>query len=318
MQPAMTFKIRFLAFLLSAGLLLTTTGFAQQRANQRTQVPQETLDRLEAHRDLTYAKYGDRELQLDLFRPKQKTEPLPAIVCIHGGGWWQGTRGNQEAMAQTLADRGFVVVTITYRLSGETGFPAQINDCKAAVRWLRANADKYGINPDQIGATGLSAGGHLTALLATSGGVKELEGNGGNPDQSSTIQAAVALGASTDFLATAERISNSIKNPSKDKPNIWMQFMGGSPNELPEKYKLASPITHLDQNDPPLAFVTGEQDRDHTRATETREKMKELGVPTQLTVVEGAPHAFLGRQEWFSEGSTAIGDWFVKHLKQNR
>src|SRR5690606_14422498 len=101
-------------------------------------------------------------------------------------------------IAQALADRGFVTVTISYRLSGEAQFPAQIHDCKASVRWLRANAEKYGVDPDAIGATGLSAGGHLVALLATSGGVPELEGDGGNAEQSSAIQAAVAMGAQAD------------------------------------------------------------------------------------------------------------------------
>ena len=124
------------------------------------------LAALDTHTNLTYARYGERGLQLDLYRPKDATGALPAIVCIHGGGWFQGDRASMRPLAQALAARGFVTVTISYRLSGEEKFPAQIQDCKAAVRWLRANAAKFGVRPDAIGVTGLSAGGHLAALLA--------------------------------------------------------------------------------------------------------------------------------------------------------
>ena len=152
-------------------------------ASPPTKVPEELVASLESHPDLTYARYGDRELQLYLFRPKSQTEALPAIVCIHGGGWFKGERRSMIPLAQTLASKGFVTVAISYRLSGEAKFPAAIQDAKAAVRWLRANAGTYGIEADKIGVTGLSAGGHLAALLATSGGVAELEGDGGNAGQ---------------------------------------------------------------------------------------------------------------------------------------
>ena len=115
---------------------------------------------------------------MDVYRPKGEWGQLPAVVCIHGGGWAKGDRSSHANLAKALAARGYVAATISYRLSGESPFPAQIHDCKAAVRFLRANASEYGINPDKIGAIGLSAGGHLTALLATSGGIKELEGKG--------------------------------------------------------------------------------------------------------------------------------------------
>jgi len=282
-----------------------------------TQIPQALIEGLESHPDLVYAKYGDRELALDLYRPKSaEGEMLPVIVCIHGGGWWQGSRTNHAKVAQALADRGFVTATISYRLSGEAPFPAQIQDCKAAVRFLRANAEQYGIDPDHIGAIGLSAGGHLTALLATSGGVESLEGGGGNPEESSAIQAAVPMGAQSDF--NAEHIQAVIR-PKKTNPNgkppIWIQFLGGTPQEVPEKYKLASPLTHLDAGDPPIHFIAGGLDNEGTRAIPFREKLDSLEIPSELTVIENAPHAFPGRQAFFDQAMDAAAKWFKTYFK---
>ena len=219
----------------------------------RTQIPQATLDRLDAKRDVTYARYGDRSLEMDIYRPKGAWGELPAIVCIHGGGWAKGSRVNHAKVAQALAARGYVAATISYRLSGEAPFPAQIHDCKAAVRYLRANAGEYGIDPDRIGAIGHSAGGHLTALLAATGNSKDLEGNGGNAAFSSAIQAAVPMGAQTDFMSERTREISKTKT-------IWQQFLGGSHAEQPATYRLASPLHHLDKNDPPCWFFSGEKD----------------------------------------------------------
>ncbi len=201
-------------------------------ADGGTVIPPATLDRLDAKLDVTYARYGDRTLEMDVYRPKEAWGELPAIVCIHGGGWAKGGRINHAKVAQALAARGYVAATISYRLSGEAIFPAQIQDCKAAVRFLRANAKEYGIDPYKIGAIGLSAGGHLAALLATSGEVEKLEGTGGDARISSAIQSAVPMGAQTDFLSERTReISKTAE--------IWQQFLGGSQEEQLETYRLA-------------------------------------------------------------------------------
>ena len=310
-----------LTVLLVANFILTTSLAAQDArpkppaGGSRTKVPEDVAARIESHVDLTYASYGDRELQLDLFRPSGRETPLPAIVCIHGGGWWQGRRQTQHSLAKMIADKGFVTVAITYRLSGEAAFPAAIEDCKAAVRWIRANADRYGIDPDAIGATGLSAGGHLAALLATSGGVADLEGDGGNGKMSSRIQACYAMGAQSDFRAEhIQNVTRDMKLP-EGKPNIWVQFLGGAPNEVPETYQLASPIHHLDSSDPPMAFMTGENDKEATRAKPARDQMSELGIASELFVIKGAPHGFLARQEWFDQAVDRCTKFFDTHLK---
>lgn len=282
-----------------------------RRTDGRTEVSPEILDNLNAKLDITYARYGDRTLEMDLYRPKEAWGKLPAVICIHGGGWANGNRASHEKIAQALAARGYVTATISYRLSGEAPFPAAIHDCKAAVRFLRANAAEYGIDPENIGAIGLSAGGHLTALLATSAGVEELEGQGGNADFSSSIQAALPMGAQTDLLSPRTREISALE----DRGQIWRQFLGGSQEDNLAMYRLASPLHHLDQNDPPCWLITGETDDRSTHADEFRQRMDELGIPSGLTVIPDAPHAFLGKQIWFDEMVEVADQFFTHHLK---
>lgn len=281
------------------------------RADGKTEIPKATLDQLDEHLDVTFAAYGDRTLQLDVFRPKNAPDKLPAIVCIHGGGWRKGAKIHHRKVAQALAAKGYVTASIDYRLSGEAIFPAHIHDCKAAVRFLRANAKKYGIDADKIGAIGHSAGGHLAALLATSGGVKELEGDGGHAGFSSTIQAVVPMGGQTDFMS--ER--NREKSAAAD---IWQQFLGGSQDEVPETYRLASPLTHLDKNDPPVWLITGEKDDPSTHADALRKKMDEFGITNGLTIIKDAPHPFTVKQIWFDQMMDAAVPFFDRTLKGER
>lgn len=266
------------------------------------------------HLQLVYARYGDRELHLDLYRPRGGTRS-PAILCIHGGGWWQGSRNGMTNLAKALAARGYVAATLSYRLSGEAAFPAAIHDCKAAIRFLRANAAEYGIDPDRMGATGLSAGGHLAALLATSGGVASLEGDGGHGQHDSRIQAAVPMGAQSDFSIHEANIERSDPDPDGAKPNIWVQFLGGKPSEVPERWQLASPLHHLDADDPPMMFLSGENDRDSTKAKKFRARMDQLGIPQGYRPIPNAPHAFLGRQIHFDQAIEQTVHWFDTFLK---
>ncbi len=282
----------------------------QDQIEGRTLISDETLGTLNARHDITYASYGDRTLELDIYRPKDVWGELPAIVCIHGGGWAKGNRVNHEKLAQALASRGYVAATISYRLSGESPFPAAIHDCKAAVRFLRAHSREFGIDPEKIGAIGLSAGGHLTALLATSAGVQELEGQGGNEAFSSAIQAAVPMGAQTDLLS--ERIEAISADANRGQ--IWREFLGGTAKDKPGSYRLASPLNHLNENDPPCWFITGESDHPSTRASIFRSRMEELMIPSGLTIIEGAPHPFLGRQVWFDQMIDAADHFFTIQL----
>ncbi|MFO1482270.1 MAG: alpha/beta hydrolase [Verrucomicrobiaceae bacterium] len=295
-------------------LLLATAVIAQQPAKPKaapTKLTPEVTNTLEAHPGLVYARYGEREMQLDLWRPKTASEPLPAIICIHGGGWYKGDRSSMANLAQALAAKGYVTASISYRLSGEAKFPAAIQDCKAAVRFLRANAAKFGIRSDAIGVTGLSAGGHLAALLTTSSGVKELEGAGGNADQSSAVQAGIAMGAQSDLESV--RIGELSGKP--DDP-FYRTFLGDAQSKIPQTYALASPRHHLDKADPPLLFMAGELDDPSTHADEARVDLEKLGIPTGFTSISQAPHAFLGQQKAFDSCVAACAEFFAKHLKK--
>lgn len=287
--------------------------FLTSKQPSKTVIPFFMKEIVQTHQGLTYATYDKRSLQLDLYRPKQNKKALPAIVCIHGGGWAKGSRENHRHVAMSLAAHGFVTVTISYRLSGEAPFPAAIHDCKAAVRWLRANAERYGINPERIGAIGLSAGGHLTALLGTSNGVAELEGEGGNATFSSAIQAAVPMGAQTNL--ESERVGRV--SAIQERGKIWRQFLGGSQKEKTEVYKLASPLFHLDAKDPPMALITGEKDDVSTRAIKFRAAMKKLHIPAHLKIIPDAPHPFLVQQKWFDESMNYAASFFTVHLKNS-
>lgn len=310
-RPLIVMQLALFAGLLPWCSAAALAADSDRPPNGRTEIPRTTLARLDSRLGVTYASYGERKLEMDIYRPKDIQGQLPAVVCIHGGGWANGNRANHARVAQAIAVRGYVAATISYRLSGEAPFPAQINDCKAAVRFLRANAKEYGIDSDNIGAIGLSAGGHLTALLATSAGVAELEGDGGNPGVSSAIQAAVPMGAQTDFLSRRTREISAVKERGK----IWRQFLGGSQEDKPETYRLASPLHHLDKNDPPCWFITGEKDDPSTHADDFSRRMKELGIQSDLTVIKDAPHPFLGKQVWFDEMVNVADGFFQKTLK---
>lgn len=308
-------KLRGMAILFQDEMRLDARPAGQMSpkppADGRTLIPRTTLNELNTKLDLTYARYGDRTLEMDVYRPKSAWGSLPAIVCIHGGGWANGTRVNHAHVAQALAARGYVAATISYRLSGEAPFPAAIHDCKAAVRFLRANANELGIDSENIGAIGLSAGGHLAALLATSAAVDELEGEGGNSDFSSSIQAVVPMGAQTDLLSErTARVSSE-----EERGRIWRQFLSGSQQDNPASYRLASPLYHLDRNDPPCCFVTGELDDPTTHADDFRTQLSKLQIPSSLTVIENAPHPFLGKQAWFDETIETADTFFKKHLR---
>lgn len=299
-----------LLFLLCTAAALAQTPPVAPKAAPTRLAPELTAS-LEAHPGLVYARYGDRELQLDLWRPKAAAQALPAVICIHGGGWFKGERGSMANLAQALAARGYVAATISYRLSGEAKFPAAIQDCKAAVRFLRANAGKFGIEAGAIGVTGLSAGGHLAALLTTSGGIHELEGEGGHAAASSAVQAGIAMGAQSDLQNA--RIAELSARP--DDP-FYRTFLGASQAEMPQVYALASPRHHLDKSDPPLLFMSGELDDPSTHADAARADLEKLGIATGLLLLPQAPHAFLGRQPAFDACVDASDAFFRKHLKK--
>jgi pectinesterase len=247
---------------------------------------------IESHEDLQFAKIGERVLKLDLYR-QPTAKSVPGVVLVHGGGWAKGTKESFRRMAKHLAEAGYVTITIEYRLSGEAQFPGAVEDCKAAVRWLRANADKYGVDPERIAGIGGSAGGHLTGMVATTPG--KFEGTAGNADQSSALQAAVLMGAGVDQVKRNKETEKPIQN--------CLVFFGGTIEKYPERYAAGSPITHISKSTPPLLFLDGEKDRPGVRYVDMRKQLDALGVKNKLAVVPGAKHGQWNKSPFF-EGFT--------------
>ena len=266
---------------------------------------------VEVVRDVEYGTGGGRPLRMHLVRPKSPpADPMPAVVFIHGGGWRAGNRDAGLRPLTHLAQRGYFGATIEYRLSGESRFPAQIEDCKGAVRFLRSRAEEYRIDPDRIAAWGPSAGGHLAALLGTSGDVKELEGTGGHAGFSSRVQAVVDWFGPTDFLRMGR---NRIDHDSGNSPESLL--VGGPIRENREKVARANPITYVTPDDPPFLVMHGDRD-DLVPLNQSEllaEALRKADVPVELHVVQGAGHGFRG-----AEVEAKVDAFLDKHLKAKK
>jgi pectinesterase len=216
---------------------------------------------------------------VNVYVPK-KEGTHPAILLIHGGGWLKRQIEADKPMAERLAARGYVVTQVAYRLSTDAKYPAAIHDCKAALRFMRANAEKYHIDPKRIGVMGGSAGGHLSGLMGMTGDLKELEGTGGNPDQPTTLKACVVMAATMDLIE-ANKTTNS---------DGHVQFFGPIAEFRP-LYVQASPIEYAGKKSPPTLFIEGEKDTLKIGRAEMQDKLRAAGVPVK-----------------------AAGDWFDKYL----
>jgi len=236
-------------------------------------------------KDIEFAKPDGHRLKLDLYLPKEKDAPL--VVWIHGGGWQAGSK--ERCYVKWLADHGMAVASISYRLTDKATFPAQIHDCKGAIRWLRANAEKYGYSTDLVGVAGASAGGHLAALVGTTGDVKELEGEvGGNLDQSSRVDAVIDYYGATDFVLR----SKTQPHRANKKGSVVYKLLGGGADQKVDLAKQASAAFHATQDDPPFLVIHG--DKDTTVYLDQSERIQEVykqaGLPLELIVVEGGKH----------------------------
>lgn len=255
-------------------LLSCVLGISAIRAEER---PDETR---------VFAKIGEQELHLDLYRPIGDVKGV--IVWVHGGAWRAGSRANPSLKG--LSAHGWVIASVDYRLSGVAPFPAQSHDVKAAIRYLRANADELSIPTTPFVVSGSSAGGHLAAIIGVTNNSKPHEGTvGGNLHQSSSIQAIVDLyGASnlTTILKQSTPHGLSVRQPALDL------FIGGQPDDVPEAAKLASPVFHIDKDDPPLYLSHGDQDPQMpiNQAHELHGVYKTHGLPVHFEVKHGSAH----------------------------
>ena len=291
-----------------ACILLTVASFTSVRAQQQ-RIPAGVR---ELH-DLVYVEGGHERNKLDLYLPEKAEGPLPLIIWVHGGGWQNGSKDGCPPLRAGYVGQGYAVASINYRLSGHAVFPAQIEDCKAAIRWLRAHAGEYSLDSKRFGVWGSSAGGHLVALIGTSGDVKKFD-VGANLDQSSRVQAVCDYYGPTDFtvFVTTPGYESHATDASPEA-----KLIGGAVMKNQDKAARVNPITYVTKDDPPFLMVHG--DKDPTvpinQSQLLFEALKKSEVSTHFHTIHGAGHGgpgFAGK-----DIDEMVGQFFAERLKSS-
>jgi len=258
---------------------------------------------------IEYTNRDDQHLQLNLARPAKQSALSPAVLCVHGGGFRAGNRDRWNKLCQQLAERGYVAATASYRLAPKFQFPAPVHDVKAAVRWLRANAAKYHIDPARIGVVGDSAGGTLVQMLGVTANVPEFEGTGGHPDQSSAVTCVVNYYGANDFTKSYGK--------SVDAHEVLPLFLGGNVEQARKRHILASPLYWVTPDAAPTLLLHGTNDAyvAFEQAIWIHDRLKAAEVEVQLLELKDAGHGFKGADAERAE--KALFEFFDRHLKQS-
>ena len=288
-----------------AALLLGALALGAAIQAQQGKPPPKPPAGVKFEKDVTYGTAAGEELKLDLSRPEHADGPLPCVVVIHGGAWRAGNKSGHDDLTWKFAQRGYVSATVGYRFCPKFPFPAQVEDVKCAVRFLRANASKYGLDPARIGAIGFSAGAHLSMMLGVMDKDDGLEGTGGWADQSSKVSAVVSFAGPTDFTTEFPEQSRGLV---KD-------FIGGTLAEKPDAYKRASPATYVGAGDAAMLLFQGTKDVlvPHTQAYKMADALAKAGVPGRVEILVGAGHGWGGYD--MERTFAATYEFFDRQLK---
>jgi acetyl esterase/lipase len=249
-------------------------------------------DDVTAKPDLVFQTIDDKKLKLDLFTPKKKTKPVPLVVLIHGGCWMAGTREEMDFYGVKLAQLGYAAASVDYRLSEVAPYPAAVDDCWAAIQWLKDHAGDYNIDPDRIALMGASAGGHLVQLLGYTAN--------GPDSKHPKIKTVVSLYGWSDLT-----------DPAVNYQYYMELFLGKSFADAPALYKKVSPITHVDKNSPPTLIMGGTIDTivPITQGQKLAKKLDENNVPYIFAPFRGGYHAF----DVFTNTNPGVM-YFVEHF----
>ena len=292
----------------SAALLgcMALISAAEEAAATATPSSPSVASAVEFTPNVVYGRGGDVDLHLDIARPIDQIDPSPCVVFIHGGGWRMGDKSMHAKHVQSFAQRGYVAATVQYRFCPKYRFPCQVEDVKCAVRYLRANADKYGIDQDRIGAVGFSAGAHLAMMLGTMDEADGLEGTGGWEGQASKVQAVVSYFGPTDFRTgpvplTAEPLLND--------------FIGGPRDDHEEAWHAASPAKYVNKGDAPMLLFQGTNDPlvPFTQAMQLATEMASTGIPGRVELIMKMGHGWRGKE--LDRTTEATFKFFDEHLK---
>lgn len=294
------------SLLLLISLTMAAVPLATHAQAQERRLPEGT----KALRNIPYVPGGHERQKLDLFIPPGATNPLPLIIWVHGGAWRTGNKENCPALR--YLERGYAVASVNYRLSQHAIFPAQIEDCKSAVRWLRTHAKDYRLDSERFAAWGASAGGHLVALLGTSGAVPEFD-RGENPEVSSRVQAVVDFFGPTDFTQMSKYSlpSSPFDHDAADSPESLL--IGGAVQQNQDKAARANPITYVSRDDPSFLIMHGNKDNlvPYQQSELLSDALLKAGVRVRLKIIAGAGHGFGG-----PEIDSQVAEFFDRELKR--
>ena len=252
---------------------------------------------------VVYASNGKRSLHADVFSPKNHSiGPFPGVILIHGGGWRSGDKTQQNPMAEELALKGYVAASVEYRLSIEALYPAGVYDIKAAIRWLRSQATRYNIDTTRIAVLGCSAGGQLASLIGTTNGIARFEGNGENPERSSSVQAIVNIDGLIDFTdIDSRKFDNDTLKPSAAA--LWF---GGQYTKLPDVWKEASALTYTGSKTPPILFINSILPHYHAGRDNMIAILDKYHIYHEQYTIADTPHPFWLYHPWYEETMTHI------------
>ncbi|MDX1945041.1 MAG: alpha/beta hydrolase [Pirellulaceae bacterium] len=302
-----------IALLGCLGFVFVSSALAQPAAPQRPKL----RPGFTAEYDVKYVPDGDAAQALDIYFPdKLGDKPLPLLIWIHGGGWSGGSKTGMPYLYQL--GRGYVVASLEYRFSQKAVFPAQIQDCQAAIRFLRANSKKYGIDPERVGVGGGSAGGHLAALVGTSGGKKAFPPIGGNEDQSDRVQAVCDIYGPTNFWTVVKQADEdkNVKNIFQwNSGDPYSRLIGAKLGEDKEKCDAVSPVHYVSKDNPPFLILHGDRDAlvPYAQSEELRDLLAKAGVEVTLQKLPGAGHG--GPAFGLPAIARLTTAFFDKHLK---
>ena len=272
---------------------------------------------VKAERNIPYVEHGHPNQVLDIFLPEQPSDkPLPLMIWVHGGAWMAG--GHSSPPILYLVNQGFAVASIQYRFSQDAIWPAQAYDCKAAVRFLRANAAKYNFDPDHFGIGGDSSGGHLAAFLGTSGDVKQMEGDLGNTNFSSRVQAVVDWFGPTDLTLMGRQSGprSIIKHDDANSPESHL--LGGPVQERLDLARTANPLTYIDKHDPPFLIMHGDNDQlvPLGQSVILAKALIDAGVEVTMKTIPGAGHE--DPKFHSAENQRLIEEFLSRNLKPDK
>ena len=267
-------------------------------ANPNATVPViATGDTVQSALNVVYCQVGNRPLSLDVFYPEQQyfNEKLPAVLMVHGGGWHSGNRTMHWPMAQKMAARGYVVFTVEYRLSTAATYPAAVNDLKSAIKYIRANATVYNVNPNKIAVWGYSAGGQLAALTGATNNSPLYKGDGCNDDYSDAVQAVIDVDGILAFIHP-----QSVEGDDSKKLSSATKWFGASKAARPDLWQQASALNHVSKQTAPILFINSSLVKEHAGRDDMIKILDSLHIYHEVHAFPDTPHTFIMFEPWFT------------------